>query len=109
MENKNKKLNKSTAWDAKIDKRLAEIKAAAKKNGNHMIFVVTSEGFKNNKGQGTKVTGLMVSHMFSVTKGIETFLSGVPDEAVQMVMMKKSLGGIAELLSRKVNKKQKNG
>jgi hypothetical protein len=102
--NKSKKSNQSTVWDEKVDKRLAEIKKVANKNGNHMIFVLTSEDFKNKKGSSAKMTGMMVSHMFSLTRGIELFLDSVPQEAVQVVMMKKALGGIGKILSKSKHK-----
>lgn len=108
--NKSKKSSKGTVWDAKIDKRLAEIKAQAKKNGNNFVFILTAEDLKPKKGmQGTKVEGMLVSHMFSVTRAVETFLGSVPEEAVKMVMMKKALGDLGSILSGELTKSKKNG
>lgn len=107
---KSKKSKGPTVWDAKVDKRLAEVKAQAKKNGNHFIFVLTAEELKPKKGsQGTKVEGMMVSHMFNVARATEMFLASVPEDAVKMVLMKKALGDLGDILSSEIIGGKKNG
>lgn len=86
---KKRKLNSAPKWDAKFDKRIAEIRSKAIKNNNFILFALTSEEIKN----GQKLSGVHVCSNFNVVRAAKAFIDQIPEEVLSMVLMERLLKG----------------